>query len=140
MSVKEPEKRLHVMVGLPRSGKSTEARSLGYPVVCPDEIRKVIHGTPFRDNVEGLVWGIAHVMVESLFGAGHDDVTLDACNVTPERRIEWENPAWACVYHVVSTPAEMCRARARQLLRDDLIPVIDRMAAAWNPPGMGKDC
>jgi len=28
--------RLILMVGLPRSGKTTAARRLGHPIVCPD--------------------------------------------------------------------------------------------------------
>ena len=35
---------LIVMVGLPRSGKTTWARKQGYPIVNPDSIRLAFHG------------------------------------------------------------------------------------------------
>lgn len=70
-------KTLHLMIGLPRSGKSTLASDLGYPIVEPDAIRQVLHGTPFKPNMEHMVWAMAHLMVESLFEAGHTDVIVD---------------------------------------------------------------
>ena len=134
------EKKLHMMIGLPRSGKSTRAKELGYPIVSPDSIRLALHGQRWRSESEPMVWAIAHVMVGSLFQAGHRDVILDACNVTPERRKEWESPEWVCVFHVISTPKEICSMRALDSGKGDLLPVIERMAAAWNVPGMGEDC
>lgn len=131
---------LHVMVGLPRSGKSTTAILLGFPIVCPDAIRLALHGTAWRAESEPMVWAVAHTMVDALFLAGHDEVILDACNVTPERREEWGSERWSIVYHVVKTPKELCIKRALKEGRTDLVPVIERMASAWLPPGMGADC
>ncbi len=133
-------KHLHMMVGLPRSGKSTLAASSGFPIVCPDAIRLALHGTLWRPESEPMVWAIAHIMVESLFEAGHDDVVLDACNVSDRRRKEWESLKWACVFHIVNTSREQCITRAVACGRPELVPVIERMAAEWNPPGMGADC
>lgn len=103
---------LHLMVGLPRSGKSTKARELGYPIVEPDAIRMVMHGTPWKPNMESLVWSHAHIMVESLFQAGHEDVIVDATNHTRRRRDEWTSSQWAIRLHVVDTPTEVCIQRA----------------------------
>ena len=36
-------KTLHMMVGLPISGKSTIAKGLGFPIVEPDAIRKAVY-------------------------------------------------------------------------------------------------
>jgi predicted kinase len=132
------------MVGFPRSGKSTIAkemvRELGYVIVSPDAIRIALYGQRWRDESEPMVWGIAHTMVAALFEAGHDDVILDACNITPEKRIEWESPYWVCCPHIVPTTKEICIQRAVDSKMEDLIPVIERMSAFWNPPGMGRDC
>src|SRR5579872_4606630 len=106
-------KKIHIMVGLPRSGKSTKARQLGYPIVNPDSIRLVLHGTPFRKEAEPLVWSIAHTMVEALFNAGHDDVILDATNVSPYRRKEWKSDKWVRMYHVMAANKDLCIARAK---------------------------
>lgn len=133
-------KHLHLMVGLPRSGKSTWAANSGFPIVCPDAIRISLHGQRWRAESEPMVWAIAHIMVESLFQAGHDNVILDACNVTEARRKEWESTQHVCVFHVINTPKEECIKRALESGMPDLLPVIERMAAAWNPPGMGADC
>lgn len=131
---------LHIMVGLPRSGKSTLAKELGYPIVSPDAIRLAVHGTNWRPETESLVWGIAKTMAESLFIAGHNDVIIDACNHTKERRRIWESPKWVIKYHVVDVDMDVCIARAKSGLKEILVPVIRRIAAAWDPPGMGEDC
>lgn len=126
---------LHLMVGLPRSGKSTQAKKLGHPIVEPDAIREALHGSPWRAETEPMVWAIAGVMVRSLFGAGHTDVVLDATNHTVERRKLWESEEWAVQYHVVDTPAEVCIDRAYETNQDYLVPVIERMARDWEPLG-----
>ena len=133
-------KTLHIMVGLPRSGKSTVARKMGYPIVCPDSIRTVFHESPFKPNIEPMIWAVAHVMVEALFDAGHDDVILDACNHTERRRREWLSPAWSCVFKVVETNVDICIQRAHETNQDYLIPVIKRMAADSEPVGGKTDC
>jgi len=133
-------KTLHMMVGLPRSGKSTRALEIGLPIVSPDAIRLALHGTLWRAESEPMVWAMAHMLVEALFLAGHDEVTLDACNVTSARRREWESEKWAVCHHVVNTEKNDCIARAVAGGHDDLVPVIERMAAVWDPPGMGADC
>lgn len=116
-----------MMVGLPRSGKSTIAKQLGHPIVNPDSIRLALHGQAFFKEAEPMVWAIAKYMVNALFLAGHDDVILDATNLTLRRRNEWRSNLWARHYHVVSTPKEVCQARAYLTQQDYLIPVINRM-------------
>ena len=133
-------KILHMMVGLPRSGKSTVAKSLGYPIVEVDAIRQAIHGTMWKDEVEPLVWGFANTMVRTLFLTGYDDVILDATNHTKERRQIWESPDWVVKYVLVDTDMETCVKRARQTDQEYLIPVIKRMAVQWEHPHSGQDC
>jgi predicted kinase len=41
-------KTLHMMVGLPGSGKSTIAKGLGFPIVDPDAIRMAVHWSRWR--------------------------------------------------------------------------------------------
>lgn len=132
-------KTLHLMVGLPRSGKSTKAKQLGFPIVEPDAIRKVIHGTAWKPNVEPLVWAQAHLMVEALFEAGHKDVILDATNHTVERRKEWESDQWSLRYHQVLTDQRVCIERAIGTGQDYLVPVIERMSRTLEPLGGNID-
>ena len=127
------------MVGLPRSGKSTAAKKLGYPIVEPDAIRQVMHGTHWRAEIEPLIWGIADLMVRSLFAAGHENVILDAVNHTDERRRKWLSPDWCVRFHVIDTPVSECITRAKTTKQEYLIPIIERMGAQWQMI-IGDDC
>ena len=100
------------MVGLPRSGKTTEAQKLGHPIVCPNAIRLALHGKAFLPESEPMVWTIAKYMVRSLFFAGHDTVILDATNTTVRRREEWKSPEWERRFIWVITSVEECMDRA----------------------------
>lgn len=119
---------LLLTIGLPRSGKSSWAKTSGHPIVCPDEIRLALHGQRFVASAEPIVWAIAHVMVSALFGAGHTTVILDATNLTKKRRNEWLSPDWTLDYEVFRDSPITCIERAINSDRHDLIPVIKRMS------------
>ena len=125
-----------MMSGLPRSGKSTVAKALGYPIVEPDAIRQVIHGTPFKPEVEHIIWSQARLMVQCLFEAGHDDVILDATNGTPARRAEWFSKGWRLKMHVLKTDLMTCLLRAENAGQHYLIDVIKRMHSQWDTTGI----
>ena len=130
---------LILMVGLPRSGKSTWAREQNVPIVCPDAIRLALHGKRFLQSAEPLVWAMAHLMVESLFLAGHCTVILDATNNTRRRRKEWINPsAWKVQMKVIGTSGYKCIQRAQAEGDLDIIPVIERMAQQYEPPELNE--
>ena len=99
-----PEKTLILTVGLPRSGKSSWARCQGYPVVNPDSIRLRLHGQVFAPQAEPFVWAVAHLMVESLFEAGHSTVILDATNISRRRRRGWRTNSARWSTHATSWP------------------------------------
>lgn len=129
-------KILILMVGLPRSGKTTAANGLvegqGAVIVNSDLIRKAIHGEAFIPTAEPFVWATAHVMVDALFLAGHHTVILDVCNNTRKRRDEWRHGQWDRREFVeVTTSAEVCRKRSGGDIR--LMAVIDRMEAQHEP-------
>lgn len=122
-------------VGLPRSGKSTWAREQGHPVVCPDEIRLALHGQRYAAEAEPFVWAIAKVMVRALFASGATRVILDATNMSRKRRDEWQSKEWRTAFKIVCETAWMCKRRAEESGRPDLIPVIDRMVSESEPLG-----
>jgi predicted kinase len=126
-------RQLIMMIGLPRSGKSTEALKMGHPIVCPDAIRLALHGHSYIQKTEPLVWAIAHTMVEALFEAGHKVVVLDVCNNTKKRRDEWRSKTYLRVFHPITTSADECIKRAESGGREELIPIIERMAAQHEP-------
>jgi predicted kinase len=118
---------LILTVGLPRSGKSTWAKSTGLPIVNPDAIRLALHGHNYITDAEPMVWVIAKYMVRALFLSGHNEVILDATNLTKKRRDEWIGP-WNIEYKLFThVSKEECIKRAINSNREDLIPVIERM-------------
>jgi predicted kinase len=121
-------KILILTIGLPRSGKSTYAKSTEYPIVNPDSIRLAIHGKTFDQAYERQVWSVAHIMVNSLFLAGHKIVILDATNVTVKRRNEWLSDQYDIKYKIFNTPKDECIKRAISSKTEYLIPVIERMS------------
>ncbi len=136
------DKELILMMGLPRSGKSTVAKKMVYPIVSPDAIRLAVHGKAFLQEAEYLIWPMAVMMVKALFAAGHHLVILDATNHTKERRKFWRDAGdWSLTYHLVPTSKDTCvmRATTEEDLADppsdfSLVPVIERMAEAWEEP------
>lgn len=128
-------KRLIVTVGLPRSGKSSWARTMKLPIVNPDSIRLAIHGRRFYLRAEGLVWATVEVMVRALFLAGHQDVILDATNVSRKRRDRWRSEDWATEFKVIATDPVTCIGRAVAEKDWDIIPVIERMRDEYEPLG-----
>ena len=124
--------RLILTVGLPRSGKTTWALEQGHPIVSPDGIRLALHGQPFIGLTEPFVWAIAKCMVRALFLAGHGVVILDATNITKKRRDDWASDDWQLQCRLFRTSKEECLERAAAIGREDLFPVIERMAEAWD--------
>jgi len=129
------QKVLIVMVGLPRSGKSTRARELSLelaaPIVNPDSIRLVLHGHSFYAPAEPMVWGIAKTMVKVLFMAGHQYVIFDACNRTKAYRDDVRRSAPEGVevrFIRVYATLEDCLDRTDD---EDLKAAIKRMFEGW---------
>lgn len=125
---------LTMTVGLPRSGKTTWAKDTCCPIVSPDAIRLALHGHPYISSAEPIVWAIAKLMVGALFEAGHTRVILDACNNTAKRRAEWLSRRWIRRFKVMTTAPDECARRAIADAREDLLPVIERMAEQHEPP------
>lgn len=118
--------RLHIVVGLPRAGKSTLCRTLGFPIVETDAIRKVLRCFPFIPHREPEVWELAHNMVAALFEAGHEDVILDSVSHTSESRNVWVQ--YDRVFHEVRTSVVECCKRAEDRDQGYLVSVIQNMA------------
>ena len=127
--------RLVLMMGLPYSGKTTEAHKLGLPVVNPDAIRVQHHGRRYWGPAEPAVWLKAREQVEALFLGGHRTVVLDACSVTRRRRDEWrQRVAWSVEVLEVPTDPEECRRRILEAGDTEMIQHLERMAENYEPP------
>lgn len=129
---KKWDRELWVMVGLPRSGKSTWARKWYLPIVSSDAVREALHGERFLSKAEPYVHVVKNTMIEALFLAGHTTVIVDECHVKRKYRQALEDLGVArCVYIVLGTPKEECLARANEAGDDVIVPVIERMAEEW---------
>jgi predicted kinase len=77
-------------------------------------------------------------MVSALFLAGHTTVIVDATNVSKKRRDEWftrfHTPKCDVEVHVIDTSPAECIQRARLLGDEEIVSVIERMAAEWDLP------
>ena len=136
LGLDDTSRELILMVGLPRSGKTTFAREFvegnaGTAIVNPDSIRVAIHGQRFIGKAEPVVWMVAKYMAQSLFTAGHHTVIIDATNNTADRRDEWVKEfrdtevTVSCIF--IFTPAAECIERARAEGDLDIIPIIEKM-------------
>lgn len=133
--VAEYDKILICTVGLPRSGKTTWAKSQAWPIVNPDSVRLAIHGQRFIGLAEPFVWATVKAMVRALFLAGHKIIVLDATNTTRKRRDEWQSDQWATFFKKMDATVKECLERAAGENDTDIIPVIERMAAQYEPFG-----
>jgi len=130
-----------LMVGLPRSGKSTwiKTNQNNHVVVSPDRIRKVVFGTQFFLPVEPFVWATAKSMARLLLEQGKS-IIVDATNLSQGERWQWQgiadeyNADIRCV--VFETPIEECLRRNETCPIDEKVPVevIERMNCNYFPP------
>lgn len=131
--------RLAIMCGLPKSGKTTYARGLqetGWVRVCPDDIRRALHGRGHHVPAEPVVWANAQLSVRALLLGGHS-VVVDATNTTRKRRAVWREIAGDLKVpleaFVLRTTAEICHRRNEASPEPVPPEVIDRMAQQWEP-------
>lgn len=133
-----PEPKVLLMIGLPRSGKSTLARQASEqfkaPIVCADAIRLALHGRRFVHETEDIVHAMTKYMVKALLIAGHECVIVDECHITEKLRAQWQSKYWRLGYVFVNTPPSECIRRAHAQNDQYIIPVINRMAGQWEDP------
>ena len=124
-------KRIVMMIGLPRSGKSTRAKELndlhGWPIVSSDAMRLAVHGKRYWAPGEPQVWAAVKLMVTALFNAGHDTIILDNTNTEEKYRKEWTSLCDEMKYVYVECSVDECQERALATGQADLLPVIEKM-------------
>lgn len=124
---------LVLLVGLPCSDKDKWARKQRYPIVSIDAIKYSIHA--HLPAGEDLVQVIAHTMVKALFNAGHRKVLIDDYNIYKDCRDYWlrKFEHYQIEFKEFDTSKEVCIERAKKAGRENLIPIIERMAENREP-------
>lgn len=134
-------KKLVMMCGLPRSGKTTFRNMLKEEVkdifvISADELRYLIYGQRYFDGGEDFVWStrdkiFKYMLIQS------KTILIDETNTSIKRRkaiIELAKQfkyKVICVY--VNTPLNICEGRARKD-DNDLRVVMDRMSKYFQVP------
>lgn len=132
----------YFMIGIPGSGKSTYAESLGCRIVCPDDIREA----GIRDSAEAFE--VSRMMIAHLLSQG-ENVVFDATNTLRQYRAETiaagkpHADRVVCVW--MDTPLEVCIARhyervqhgVRTTLPDSVIVRMSEQLAD-NPPELSE--
>lgn len=130
---------IRILIGLPRSGKTTYANSYRglWPIISADELRYLVYGQRFWGFGEDLLWAIRKVFLVALMKQGID-IVIDETNTTKSRRAPIIKLAKEYGYRVegiwFKTPPEVCIERAIKEGQEDLIPIIKRMADQFEPP------
>jgi len=110
-------KFMTVMIGLPRSGKSTWAHAQNCPVINRDGIRQGVLGDIRDFSQEDRVNQIEEEMILSLLHAGHERVIIDATHLKPKYRNRWikfcEDYDINLDFHLIATSLTLCQTRAK---------------------------
>jgi len=136
--------KITVLVGLPRSGKSTYClNKKKAAIVSRDCIRIALHGHIYRQESETMVTAIEDTMVRSLMLSDTNEIIIDATNTIPAFRNKWRRLAMQFGYDIVfkcfKTPENVCYDRAIRDDRDDLISTIEKMSGYITFPGKNAD-
>lgn len=133
--------KFYMMIGLPGSGKSYEAKKIAERedavIVSSDEIRKEIYGDAACQENADKVFQIAHQRIKDALTSGQS-VILDATNISYKRRMallsEIKKYASEKIAVFMATPFELCVAR--QSLRERRVSenVITRMYHNFSVP------
>lgn len=130
---------IKILVGLPRSGKTTYARNFPTtPTISADQLRYLVYGQRFWEPGEDLMWSIRRIVLEMLLEQ-RVDIIIDETNTTAARRKPIIDLARKKGYEIqviiINTPKEVCIERAKAEGDNAIIPVIERMAAQFEAVG-----
>jgi predicted kinase len=132
-------KNFIIMMGLPKSGKTTfvynDLKKDDNVVVSADSLRQLIYGQEFYANGESVVWSVHQYMLQELMRQ-NANIIVDNTNKTIKTRQSLINAAKEMGYNVIgimmATPYEVCEKRAK----NENFPIETLVEAAnkWENP------
>jgi len=125
-------KTLIVTVGLPRSGKSTWAKSTGYPIISYDAVRLELVGHYQEHESIKMLDTIIHYAIKALFIAGHDVVIFDSISLLRSQRDNWQS-RFNCKFKEFTTDKEECKRRAIESGKEYLVDKIEYYSTIYEP-------
>jgi len=134
---------IHMLVGIPGSGKSYYAKELckreKAVLVATDSIREKLFGSESKQKNTYLVFDAAFAEIERTLGTGRS-VVFDATNVSRDRRLKFlkrfKDTPVQC--HVFDTPYEMAKARIEGRKRRIGDAVLTKFAKNLEFPVLGE--
>lgn len=130
---------LHILCGIPGSGKSTLSGQLSGYLVSTDQLRKFLWDDEKVVKHDKLVFNLAGEMIDYLLAIKHD-VIFDATNLTRDKRKRFIDLAQKynvkVILHWVSCPLRV--ALKRNAARERRVPegVIIGLQQSFQKPGL----
>ena len=132
-------KNFIIMMGLPKSGKTTfvynDLKKDDNVVVSADSLRELIYGQEFYANGESVVWSVHQYMLQELMRQ-NVNIIVDNTNKTIERRKSLITAAKNMGYNVIGimmmTEYDTCHKRAKE--EGFPIDVLTKAAEDWDNP------
>ncbi len=131
--------KLHMLCGIPGSGKSTLVGRLSGHVVSTDSLRKYLWGEESVVKYDPLVFTMADDIIDYLLGIGRN-IIFDATNLTIDRRVKYIALAHKfgarVVLHWVNCPLPIALERNSKRERKVPIPVIRALYNSFQVPSV----
>lgn len=128
-----------MLIGLPRAGKTEFIkRSLtDQIIISADQFRQIMYGQRYYMDGESFMWATREVSLKILMQQGVD-IVVDETNITAANRAKLIRLAKHHGYKIaaiwIDALPDLCKCRAISTNQEDLIPIIDKMAAQFEKP------
>lgn len=76
----------NMLVGIPRSGKTTFRDTLEGKIVCPDDLRQAVYQSDFDYRYESVIWRHLVPTLLRYWAEAGEDIIFDATNVDIRQR------------------------------------------------------
>ena len=132
-------KTIRILIGLPRSGKTTwiQNNKTNEVIISADDLRYLVYNQKFWADGEPQVWYVRSILLKYIMSQGVN-IIIDETNTLKQRREPIIRLAKQNGYKVIgivcTTSKDRCICRAKQANQEDLIPIIEKMSDQYEIP------